>query len=55
MPQGFTSYQGQTPMAKRKTKRGPKKLRPELREFLDRVIVPALVEKWFAQKKEHKK
>ncbi len=42
-------------MAKHKTKRGPKKLRPELREFLDRCIVPALVEKFFAEKKEHKR
>jgi hypothetical protein len=29
----------------------PKKLRPELREFLDRCIIPALVEKYLAERK----
>jgi len=29
-----------------------KNLRPELREFLDRCIIPALVEKYIARKKE---
>jgi hypothetical protein len=31
---------------------GTKELRPELREFLDRCVVPALVEKWFAEWQE---
>jgi hypothetical protein len=31
--------------------RGPKKLRPELREFLDACVVPALVEKFFVERK----
>lgn len=35
--------------------RKPHKLRPELCEFLDRCIIPALVEKWFAERKEAKK
>jgi hypothetical protein len=30
------------------------KLRPELREFLDRCIIPALVEKFLAKRKESK-
>jgi hypothetical protein len=32
-----------------------KHLRPELREFLDACVVPALVEKYFAERKETKK
>lgn len=31
---------------------GTKTLRPEWREFLDRCVVPALVEKWFAERQE---
>jgi hypothetical protein len=29
--------------------KGTKTLRPELREFLDRCVVPALAEKFFAE------
>lgn len=32
-------------------RRGPNQLRPELREFLDNCVIPALVEKYFAKQK----
>jgi hypothetical protein len=34
--------------------RRPKKLRPELREFLDACVIPALVEKYLAKHKERR-
>ncbi|MGO9589035.1 MAG: hypothetical protein ACLP3K_03180 [Candidatus Acidiferrales bacterium] len=33
-------------------RKGPKQLRPELREFLDNCIIPALVEKYFAKQQK---
>jgi len=32
--------------------RGPKKLRPEMREFLDACVIPALVEKYLAKQQK---
>jgi hypothetical protein len=34
--------------------RGPKKLQPELGDFLDACVVPALVEKFFAERRKGK-
>jgi hypothetical protein len=56
-PTGFYQYEEWNLANARKPKRatlparpGPKELRAELREFLDGCVIPALVEKYIAER-----
>jgi hypothetical protein len=50
-PFGTSGLNSRGPASTLPPVRGPKKLRPELREFLDACVVPALVEKFFVERK----